>query len=207
MAVSTFVFALVFCLLCMFFHDNVRYSMLILSKKPYLRSIKIINGNIYFKKEKRYMKKQLLYSLAALTLAACSAEKQEPIDRRALVERNNPQVAAMDSLSSLSVGNGEFAYTVDATGLQTFPEVYKNGVPLGTQSQWGWHSFANTGNYKPEDAQKEYDFGAGTRRCMRASSRKKAVRKTLPTGFASIRTACIWALWAWSWTSRLRPAR
>ena len=63
MAVSTFVFALVFCLLCMFFHDNVRYSMLILSKKPYLRSIKIINGNIYFKKEKRYMKKQLLYSL------------------------------------------------------------------------------------------------------------------------------------------------
>ena len=67
----------------------------------------------------------------------------------------------MDSLSSLSVGNGEFAYTVDATGLQTFPEVYKNGVPLGTQSQWGWHSFANTGNYKPEDAQKEYDFGRG----------------------------------------------
>ena len=67
----------------------------------------------------------------------------------------------MDSLSSLSVGNGEFAYTVDATGLQTFPEVYTNGVPLGTQSQWGWHSFANTGNYKPEDAQKEFDFGRG----------------------------------------------
>lgn len=119
----------------LYFASCVCFSMLILSKKPYLRSIKIINGNIYFKKEKRYMKKQLLYSLAALTLAACGAEKQEPIDRRALVERNNPQVAAMDSLSSLSVGNGEFAYTVDATGLQTFPEVYKNGVPLGTQSQ------------------------------------------------------------------------
>lgn len=145
----------------LYFASCVCFSMLILSKKPYLRSIKIINGNIYFKKEKRYMKKQLLYSLAALTLAACGVEKQEPIDRRALVERNNPQVAAMDSLSSLSVGNGEFAYTVDATGLQTFPEVYKNGVPLGTQSQWGWHSFANTGNYKPEDAQKEYDFGRG----------------------------------------------
>ena len=74
--------------------------------------------------------KQLFYSLAALTLVACSAEKQEPIDRQALVERNNPQVTAMDSLSSLSVGNGEFAYTVDATGLQTFPEVYTNGVPF-----------------------------------------------------------------------------
>lgn len=29
--------------------------------------------------------KKLIYSLAALTLAACSAEKQEPIDRHALV--------------------------------------------------------------------------------------------------------------------------
>ena len=32
--------------------------------------------------------KKLIYSLAALTLAACSAEKQEPIDRHALVTRN-----------------------------------------------------------------------------------------------------------------------
>ncbi|MDU6505534.1 MAG: glycoside hydrolase N-terminal domain-containing protein, partial [Bifidobacterium longum] len=51
--------------------------------------------------------------------------------------------------------------TVDATGLQTFPEVYKNGVPLGTQSQWGWHSFGNPENYKPEEALVEYDFGHG----------------------------------------------
>ena len=64
-------------------------------------------------------------------------------------------------LSSLSVGNGEFAYTADATGLQTFPEVYKNGVPLGTQSQWGWHNFANPHNYRPEETLKEYDFGRG----------------------------------------------
>ena len=61
----------------LYFASCVCFSMLILSKKPYLRSIKIINGNIYFKKEKRYMKKQLLYSLAALTLAACGAEKQD----------------------------------------------------------------------------------------------------------------------------------
>lgn len=106
--------------------------------------------------------KKAFYSLfAALLLTACGSEKQAPIDREALVARNNPQVTAFDSLASLSVGNGEFAFTVDATGLQTFPELYKKGVPLGTQSQWGWHSFGNPDNYKPEEYLKEYDFGRG----------------------------------------------
>lgn len=62
---------------------------------------------------------------------------------------------------SLSVGNGEFAFTVDATGLQTFPLAYKKGVPLGTQSQWGWHSFGNPNHYKSEEYLKEHDFGRG----------------------------------------------
>ncbi len=68
---------------------------------------------------------------------------------------------AFDTLASLSVGNGEFAFTVDATGLQTFPELYKKGVPLGTQSQWGWHSFGNPNGYKAEEVLKEFDFGRG----------------------------------------------
>ena len=76
--------------------------------------------------------KHTIYALTMFALAACTPPKEKAIDRHALVTRNNPEVTAMDSLSSLSVGNGEFAYTVDATGLQTFPEVYKNGVPLGT---------------------------------------------------------------------------
>ena len=74
--------------------------------------------------------KKLFYSLLAVVLAACGSEKQAPIDREALVARNNPQVSSFDSLASLSIGNGEFAFTVDATGLQTFPSVYKKGVPL-----------------------------------------------------------------------------
>lgn len=69
--------------------------------------------------------KKLFYSLLAVVLAACGSEKQAPIDREALVARNNPQVSSFDSLASLSVGNGEFAFTVDATGLQTFPVAYK----------------------------------------------------------------------------------
>ncbi len=105
--------------------------------------------------------KKLFYSLLAVVLAACGSEKQAPIDREALVARNNPQVSSFDSLASLSVGNGEFAFTVDATGLQTFPLVYKKGVPLGTQSQWGWHSFGNPNKYKPEEYLKEHDFGRG----------------------------------------------
>lgn len=105
--------------------------------------------------------KKLFYSLLAVVLATCGSEKQAPIDREALVARNNPQVSSFDSLASLSVGNGEFAFTVDATGLQTFPLVYKKGVPLGTQSQWGWHSFGNPNKYKPEEYLKEHDFGRG----------------------------------------------
>lgn len=94
-------------------------------------------------------------------MAACTSPKETPIDRQALIARNNPHVTAIDSLASLSVGNGEFAFTVDATGLQTFPATYKMGVPLGTQSQWGWHSYDNPQDLKPEEALKEYDFGHG----------------------------------------------
>lgn len=41
----------------------------------------------------------------------------------------------------MTVGNGEFAFSADVTGLQTFPEVYASHIPLCTLSQWGWHSF------------------------------------------------------------------
>lgn len=102
------------------------------------------------------------YLLAALTFIGCtSSNKKTPIDREALLERNNPAVTEFDSLASLSVGNGEFAFTVDITGLQTFPEKYAKGVPLGTQSQWGWHSFPNPNHYKPEEALEDFDFGRG----------------------------------------------
>lgn len=98
--------------------------------------------------------------LLALALIATSC-REGGIDRRALVERNCPHVASLDTMASLTVGNGRFAYTVDATGLQSFPEMYAAGVPLGTQSQWGWHSFPNPEGFKPEDAFRSFDFGHG----------------------------------------------
>jgi len=84
--------------------------------------------------------------------------KQTPIDREALVSRHTVRIHSIDSLASLSVGNGNFAFTVDATGLQTFPASYEMGVPLGTQAQWGWHSFPNVKGYKPQETWKSYDY-------------------------------------------------
>lgn len=100
-----------------------------------------------------------LVFLSALIIS-CSSEKKQPfkIDRFALVTRHNVIIDDFDSLSSLSVGNGEFAFTVDATGLQTFPELYEKGVCLGTQSEWGWHSFPNTENYRLEETYKYFDI-------------------------------------------------
>lgn len=93
-----------------------------------------------------------------LLLGTACTGTSAPLDRGALVLRNTVHVNTVDSLSSLSVGNGNFAYTVDATGLQSFPQRYRLGIPLGTQSQWGWHSFPNVNNYKPEEALKVYRF-------------------------------------------------
>lgn len=67
----------------------------------------------------------LCCSLLVMFVACTHPVQQVPIDRKALVSRNNPQFSAFDSLASLSVGNGEFAFTVDVTGLQTFPDAYK----------------------------------------------------------------------------------
>lgn len=102
--------------------------------------------------------KKWTFVLLAASLIACGSDKQQKIDRPALVERNNPKINEFEELSSLSVGNGNFAFTVDATGLQTYPQLYAAGVPLGTQAQWGWHSFPNTENFKPEETLKNYNF-------------------------------------------------
>jgi hypothetical protein len=74
---------------------------------------------------------------------AVPAPAEEPIDRQALVTRHDPVLDRLDPESPLSVGNGRFAFTADVTGLQTFAEAFEETIPLGTLSQWGWHSFPN----------------------------------------------------------------
>ena len=66
-----------------------------------------------------------------------------PMDRHALVTRHEVALHQFDVDNPLSVGNGKFCFTVDATGLQTFPEAFEKTTPLGTLSDWGWHTFPN----------------------------------------------------------------
>ena len=62
------------------------------------------------------------------------------INRKALVDRHSPVLHRWDPLAPLSLGTGEFAFTADITGLQTFPREYEGSMPLCTMSQWGWHT-------------------------------------------------------------------
>lgn len=104
------------------------------------------------------MMKNLISLLLVISVCLCAEGK---IDRKALTERNNPIVNGFDKLNSLSVGNGHFATTVDVTGLQSFPTECETGVPLCAMSDWGWHSFPNVENLKPEDTQRVMDLGHG----------------------------------------------
>jgi protein-glucosylgalactosylhydroxylysine glucosidase len=81
-----------------------------------------------------------------LTIPAALAA-QSVRDRKSLIQRHNPVLTAFDPASPLSVGNGELAFSVDISGLQTFASRYEEACPLCTLSQWGWHSFPNPRNF------------------------------------------------------------
>lgn len=91
------------------------------------------------------------------------------IDRRGLVDRHTVVLRAPDVRSPLSVGNGEFCFTADITGLQTFPDEYpvvgrdggREGTLLGTQAQWGWHSAPADAAYQLDDVMVEYETPRG----------------------------------------------
>ena len=86
----------------------------------------------------------LLASLATLHAADTPpSASPEKIDRRALVTRHNVVLTSADESQPLQIGNGEFAFGVDVTGLQT---LYGN-----TMSQWGWHSSPLPPGQQPED--------------------------------------------------------
>jgi hypothetical protein len=98
----------------------------------------------------------LLLLIVVVTALFILISGSNKINRHDLVTRHNIRHSIIDPLNALTVGNGEFAYTTDITGMQSFPEYYESGIPLGTQSQWGWHSFPNPENYSLEDVYKLY---------------------------------------------------
>src|SRR5690625_2355580 len=70
-------------------------------------------------------------------------------NRKNVVKKHNPVITKIESLSPLSIGNGEFGFSADFTGLQTFPEEYES--PLSTQSNWGWHYSHDPNLYNDKD--------------------------------------------------------
>ena len=66
----------------------------------------------------------------ATTVKGVAAESRTSIDRHALVMRHN--IEWNDPAGVIPLGNGEFCFNADGTGLQTL-----GGVTL---SHWGWHS-------------------------------------------------------------------
>lgn len=85
------------------------------------------------------------------------------INRYELTARHNPVLKRIEYNSPLTIGNGEFAFTADVTGLQTLYEEYKeHSAPLCTMSQWGWHTTPVNKEryaYTPEDIlMTEYDY-------------------------------------------------
>jgi hypothetical protein len=102
----------------------------------------------------------LLFS--GLYFISCTDPSGMPIDRQAMVNRHKVSISGTDPLNPLTLGNGDFAYTADITGLQSFPDFYEQGIPLGTQSNWGWHEFPNSDAYSLDDVIKYYRVGNDT---------------------------------------------
>jgi len=63
------------------------------------------------------------------------------IDRKKIVDANNPVHCCINYEAPLSVGNGSFCFTSDITGFQTLGSAYtQHEVPLCTMSSWLWHT-------------------------------------------------------------------
>ena len=88
----------------------------------------------------------LLFILSLNSTAQSNLDNinKNKIDRKAVVERHRIITTSTNPKSPAQVGNGEFAFGVDITGLQTF-------VPFNTLSHWAWHSFPEPEGENIED--------------------------------------------------------
>jgi len=77
------------------------------------------------------MKNTILFIFLLILLPSGLFAGKAGIDRHALVTRHN--IEWNDVNGQIPLGNGEFCFNADGTGLQTFGG--------NTMSHWGWHSF------------------------------------------------------------------
>ena len=94
----------------------------------------------------------------------------DPIDRCDLVARHMITLTAPHPEHVLSIGNGDFAYTADITGMQTFTRYHdaaaamadgRVAVNTATMSNWGWHDMPNPEGYTLDDAMTTYETARG----------------------------------------------
>jgi hypothetical protein len=109
------------------------------------------------------------------------------IDREALVARHKVVLTEANPEHVLTVGNGDFAFSVDATGMQTFTQFHDQSAAMArshkraagdanpmaaifadppvvntaTMSNWGWHEMPNPDNYVLDDAMTDYETARG----------------------------------------------
>lgn len=88
-----------------------------------------------------YLKANILFIVLFLFYCSCMFAK---IDRKVLVDRHNVTIYQNNAKKPMQVGNGEFAYNMDITGLQTFN-------PHNTMSHWAWHSMPLLNGLNPSD--------------------------------------------------------
>ena len=67
------------------------------------------------------------------------------INRYKLIKKHNIILYEPAYDSPLSVGNGEFVFTADVTGVQTLYEEYRDAFPLCTMGNFGWHTESDHG--------------------------------------------------------------
>ncbi|MCL1987162.1 MAG: glycoside hydrolase family 65 [Firmicutes bacterium] len=79
------------------------------------------------------------------------------INREKLVTRHNPKLAAIDYCSPFTVGNGNFAFTADITGMQTLYSNYEKIFPLCTMAEWAWHTTSRNPNEEGDLILTEYN--------------------------------------------------
>ncbi|HUB21950.1 MAG TPA: hypothetical protein VMA97_06040 [Streptosporangiaceae bacterium] len=92
------------------------------------------------------------------------------IDRQSVVRRHCVEVTAPDPAAVLTVGNGDFAYSADITGMQTFTAFHDQAagrasgrltVNTATMTSWGWHSMPSQEEFTLDQAMSAYQTARG----------------------------------------------
>ncbi|KAJ5532752.1 hypothetical protein N7494_009304 [Penicillium frequentans] len=86
-------------------------------------------------------------TLIFVLLDVGAAAEISTAQRRSIVRSFNPHRNASSATTPLQVGNGNFAFGADVTGLQTFSN-------FAVESSWAWHNFSlptTTGQTSPSD--------------------------------------------------------